>query len=235
VGSLPILSTSKPALVEAFQLPVNTSAHVNWHRMAQGVDVYAVIGGKMRPSPYGNNQEQQRLVDRERFRSVMGHFASGVTIITTRHKGIDYGLTASAVSSLSLDPPMLLICLNKASNTQKAIAQSQVFAVNILREDQSAMAQQFARSHPDKFGEVGVSYGDLGAPLLGGTLATIECRVTEEVTGGTHSVFLAEVHCAQAAEGMPLTYFRGRMGRFAYMNADAEASLWKDMQWEDAA
>lgn len=70
----------------------------------------------------------------------MGHFASGVTIITTRYEGIDYGLTASAVSSLSLAPPMLLICVNQTSHTQKAIAQSQVFAVNILRENQSALA-----------------------------------------------------------------------------------------------
>ena len=203
--------------------------------MAQDVGSCAVIGGKMELSPDRTTQEQHRLVDRERFRSVMGHFASGVTIITTRHEGIDYGLTASAVSSLSLDPPMLLICVNKTSNTQKAIAQSQVFAVNILQEHQSQVARHFASSRPQKFGGMSVSYGALGVPLLGDTLATIECRVTAEVTGGTHSVFLAEVKMAQAAEGMPLTYFRGRMGRFAFMSVDTEASLWRDMQWENAA
>src|SRR5258708_29761874 len=189
----------------------------------------------MEPSAPKPDQKLHRLVDRERFRSVMGDFASGVTIITARHEGIDYGLTASAVSSLSLDPPMLLICLNKTSNTQKAIAQSQVFAVNMLRETQSEVARQFASSHPDKFSGMSVSYGALGVPLLADTLATIECRVTAEVTGGTHSVFLAEVKTAQAAEGMPLTYFRGRMGRFVFMDVDAGASLWRDMQWEDAA
>ena len=186
-------------------------------------------------SPSTINPDHHRLVDRERYRSVMGHFASGVTIITTRHEGIDYGLTASAVSSLSLDPPMLLICVNKTSNTQKAIAQSQVFAVNILRENQSEVARQFASSRSDKVGGLSILYGELGAPLLGGALATIECRVTEEVTGGTHSVFLAEVKTAQAAEGMPLTYFRGRMGRFALMSGASGASLWRDMQWEDEA
>jgi 4-nitrophenol 2-monooxygenase / 4-nitrocatechol 4-monooxygenase, reductase component len=183
--------------------------------MEQDVGSCAVIGGTMELSPDRTTREQQRLADRERFRSVMGHFASGVTIITTRHEGIDYGLTASAVSSLSLDPPMLLICVNKASHTQKAIAQSQVFAVNILQEHQSEVARHFSSSHPDKFDGVSVSYGALGVPLLGDALATIECRVTEEVTGGTHSVFLAKVETAQAADGMPLTYFRGRMGRFA--------------------
>ena len=65
-------------------------------------------------------------------------------------------------------------------------------------------------------------------------LASIECRVVTEVTGGTHSVFLAEVHSAQATNGMPLTYFRGRMGHFAFMNTETEASLWKAMRWEDA-
>jgi flavin reductase (DIM6/NTAB) family NADH-FMN oxidoreductase RutF len=185
----------------------------------------------MRPSAYSSNQKYHHLANRERFQSVMGHFASGVTIITTRHAGIDYGLTANAVSSLSLSPPMLLICVNRMSNTQKAIAQSQVFAVNILRENQSEVARQFARSHPNKFGGMSVSYGELGVPLLGDVLATIECHVTEEVTGGTHAVFLAEVQNAQAAEGMPLTYFRGRMGHFEFMNTDSGASLWRDMQW----
>ena len=119
-------------------------------------------------------QHHHRLVDRERFRNVLGHFASGVTIISTRHEGIDYGLTASAVSSLSLDPPMLLICVNKTSNTRNAIEASGVFAVNILRENQSEVAKHFASSRPDKFGGVSVSYEALGVPLLGDVLATLE-------------------------------------------------------------
>lgn len=188
----------------------------------------------MEPSPDRTTKAQHQLVDRERMRSVMAHFASGVTIITTRHAGIDYGLTASAVCALSLDPPMLLICVNKTSNTQKAIAQSQVFAVNILRENQSEVARQFAGSNPQKFDEMRVSYGELGVPLLDDMLATIECRVVEIVSGGTHSVFLAEVEVAQATEGMPLTYFRGRMGHFTPLSGEKGAPLWRYMQWEDA-
>ncbi|HEY3992075.1 MAG TPA: flavin reductase family protein [Ktedonobacteraceae bacterium] len=178
-----------------------------------------------------NTQEDRRFVERGRFRHVMGHFASGIAIITTRHKGIDYGLTANAVSSLSLDPPMLLICVNKASNTQRAISQSQVFAVNILQEKQSEIARQFASSHTDKFGGRNISYGELDVPLLDDMLATLECRVIEEVTGGTHSVFLAEVQSAQAKEGMPLAYYRGKMGRFESTSVASEVSLWKNMQW----
>lgn len=188
----------------------------------------------MESTAFHTDQKQSRLVDRERFRSVIGHFASGVTVITTRHEGIDYGLTASAVSSLSLDPPMLLICVKRTSNTQEAIKASRVFSVNILREDQSEVARHFATSRPDKFVGVNVSYGTLGVPLLRDVLASIECRVVTEVTGGTHSVFLAEVHSAQATNGMPLTYFRGRMGHFAFMNTETEASLWRAMRWEDA-
>src|SRR5260370_2912438 len=112
----------------------------------------------MDPFVYRTTQEQHRLVDRERFRSVMGHFASGVTVITTRHEGIDYGLTASAVSSLSLDPPMLLISVNRTSNTQKTIAQSPVFAVNIFREHQSELCRHFARSRPQTVGAMRCSY-----------------------------------------------------------------------------
>ncbi len=181
------------------------------------------------------DQHHHYLVNRECFRSVMGHFASGVTIISTRHEGIDYGLTASAVSSLSLDPPMLLICVNKTSNTRNAIEASGVFAVNILRESQSEVARKFATSRSDKFTGLSISYGDLGVPLLDNMLATIECRVVESVSGGTHTVFLAEVEAAQAREGMPLTYFQGRMGHFTPMNGEKGASLWRNMQWEDAA
>jgi flavin reductase (DIM6/NTAB) family NADH-FMN oxidoreductase RutF len=192
-----------------------------------------VIGGNMDHSAYSHYGKPKRLedhngdrgIDQERYRSVIGRFASGVGVITTRHEGIDYGLTASAVTSVSLDPPMLLICLNKASNTQRAIAASQVFALNILHEQQSEIARRFASARPDKFVGLGVSYGESGVPLLDGMLATIECRVAEVISGGTHSIFLAKVEMAHATEGMPLTYFRGKMGRFASLNAEPETSL----------
>jgi 4-nitrophenol 2-monooxygenase / 4-nitrocatechol 4-monooxygenase, reductase component len=178
--------------------------------------------------------EGVRLVDRDVFRDVIGHFVTGVTVITTRHEGTDYGLTASAVSSLSLDPPMLLVCINRKSGTPHAISGAKVFAVNILREDQQAIAGQFATPHPEKFRGITVSYGELGIPLLADVLATIECRVVGEVTGGTHAVFLAEVQAAHANEGMPLTFFRGRMGRFVFPAHERKAPLWRDvLQWED--
>ncbi len=175
-----------------------------------------------------------QLVDREVFRDVIGHFASGVTVITTRDEGVNYGLTASAVSSLSMDPPMVLVCINKRTGTPKIISKVKVFAVNILREDQQVIARQFATPHPDKFREIPLTLGALGVPLLSNMLATIECRVVGEVTGGTHAVFLAEVQAAHAEEGMPLAYYRGRMGQFVFPPTESKAPLWRDvLQWED--
>jgi len=94
-----------------------------------------------------------------------------------------------------------------------------------LGEKQSEVARHFATSRPDKFADLSVSYGELGVPLLDDMLATIKYRVVEMVSGGTHTVFLAEVEVAKAREGMPLTYFRGRMGRFADIGGQHATSL----------
>jgi flavin reductase (DIM6/NTAB) family NADH-FMN oxidoreductase RutF/DNA-binding FadR family transcriptional regulator len=161
----------------------------------------------------GATREQRRSLAPDEFRDVIGHFASGVTVISTRHEGAPYGTTASAVSSLSLEPPMLLICMNKQSSTGAAVAAAGRFAVNILSEDQPDDAMRFASKGDDKFHGVALSEGELGVPLLENALATCECRIVEEVTGGTHTVFLAEVVRASARPGAPLAYFRGQFGR----------------------
>ena len=147
------------------------------------------------------------------FREVIGHFATGVTVITAFHEDIRYGTTASAVSSVSLEPPMLLICMNEQSSTGQAVATSGRFAVNILSESQTDAAARFGRKGVDKFRGLAVGLGLGAVPLLTDALATLECRVVDQVTGGTHVVFLAEVDRATAREGAPLTYFRGKFGR----------------------
>ena len=186
----------------------------------------------MDPTSQAKRSEGAQLVDREVFRQVIGHFASGVTIITTRDEAVNYGLTASAVSSLSLDPPMLLVCINRQTGTSQAIAKAKVFAVNILKENQQAIARQFATPHPNKFRDIPLTFGTLGVPLLPDMLATLECRVVEEATGGTHAVFLAEIQAAQAEEGMPLVYYRGRMGKYIF-SSEANPPLWwrNILQW----
>ncbi|MEH7084389.1 flavin reductase family protein [Neobacillus drentensis] len=154
------------------------------------------------------------LVDQEQFKQVIGHFASGVTIITVRNNDVDFGITASAVCSVSVDPPMLLVCVNKSTGTCHAISAAESFTVNIVSETQKELALRFARANTDKFEGTDFSYGELGNPVLGQTLATLECRVVEEVTGGTHSVFLGEVQKAYASDGEPLVYYRGKFGKF---------------------
>ena len=148
----------------------------------------------------------------DEFRTVVGHFLSGVTVITVDHGGRRYGTTASAFTSLSLDPPMVLICLNETSETGAAVLAAGHFAVNVLAHDQEELAIRFGRKGDDKFAGLPPIPGP-GDPLLPGVLATLECDVAEHTVGGTHRVFLAAVRRAHAAPGAPLGYYRGRFGR----------------------
>jgi flavin reductase (DIM6/NTAB) family NADH-FMN oxidoreductase RutF len=159
-------------------------------------------------------QPASERCDEQVFRDVIGHFTTGVTIVTARHDGVDYGVTVSAVSSLSLEPPMLLVCLNRVSRTQGAVDRQGAFAVNILGAGQADLARRFATNSDDKFDGLRTGYGDLGHPLLEDALAHVECRVVERAVGGTHTVFLAEVVRAERFEGEPLVYYRGQFGGF---------------------
>jgi flavin reductase (DIM6/NTAB) family NADH-FMN oxidoreductase RutF len=154
-----------------------------------------------------------RELSSDEFRHVIGHFASGVTVVTTLLGETPYGTTASAVTSLSLEPPMVLIAMNTESATGAAIAQQGSFAINILGEEHGELAVNFARKGGDKFADVKLAPGQLAGPLLVDALAHVECRVTEQVTAGTHIVFIAEALVASARPGAPLAYFRGRFGR----------------------
>jgi flavin reductase (DIM6/NTAB) family NADH-FMN oxidoreductase RutF len=160
-----------------------------------------------------HDQHMTLSCDKDVFRDVIGHFATGVTIITARREGTDYGLTVSAVTSLSLEPPMMIVCVNKTSRTLAAIRSSGTFGVNILGEHQGDLAERFATNRDDKFDGIRVVYSDFGNPLLEEALAHLECGVIQEVTGGTHSIFLAVVQRAERFEGSPLAYFRGKFGR----------------------
>src|SRR4051812_7358127 len=110
---------------------------------------------------------EARSLSSDEFRDVISHFASGVTVITAHHGGRSFGTTASAVTSLSLDPPMLLICMNKQSETGRAVADSKRFAVNILGANQVDLAERFAQKGGDKFAGVAVTAGKRGEPAFG--------------------------------------------------------------------
>lgn len=151
-------------------------------------------------------------LDSAAFRDVIGRFASGVTVITTAVHDELFGATASAVTSLSDSPPMLLICLNSASSTAGAVTESGRFAVNVLAEDHADLALNFASRSPDKFANSAFTRHD-ELPLLSGAIAHLVCDVFEQTRGGTHIVFLARVVHAVAFPGHPLAYFRGAFGR----------------------
>ena len=144
------------------------------------------------------------------FRNVISRFLTGVTVITTRHAGGMQGITASAVASLSVEPPRLLVCLNRQSSTRGAIADAGRFVVNVLGAGQEALALHFAAKSPDKFATLPFSLDAHGLPRLPGAIAALGCRVVDEFDGGTHSIFLGEVEDATHAPGAPLGYFRGR-------------------------
>src|ERR1700733_1020145 len=149
-------------------------------------------------------------VDKDEFRSALSHFASSVTVVTAR--GADQtpcGLTVSAFSSLSLEPPLILICIEKRASIHEHLKEGSYFAVNILAEDQEIISRRFASKDPERFSGVGYSPSPAGAPFLDGALAHIECRVVSAYEGGDHTIFLGEVETAGTKEGKPLIYFRG--------------------------
>lgn len=165
--------------------------------------------------------ESHPTVDGRHFRRVVGHLASGVTVVTTADGGTRFGMTASSVTSLSADPALMLACLNNSGPTAAAVARSGRYVVNVLGEGNGALAKHFAAPSLDKFDGVALRGGLLEAPLLDEALAHIECEVVQRFTGGTHSIFVGRVVAASAGEGRPLTYFRGGFGRFALAEEDA--------------
>lgn len=126
-------------------------------------------------------------------------------------------MTASSVTSLSMDPPMMLVCINRAAPMAASVSAAGCFSINVLSEQGAALAHRFATPSEDKFRGVPTVEGLHGMPLLEDALAHLECEVVEEVVGGTHSIFLGRVLRARAAaRGEPLAYFRGKFGRFQF-------------------
>lgn len=149
-------------------------------------------------------------IDKNELRRVMGHFATGVTVITAlRKSGEMHGLTANAFTSVSLVPPLLLVCVDKNAESYPCFDETRVFTVNILAHDQEALSRKFAVSGGEKFQGVAYHTGANGAPILDGALAYVECKVVQAFDGGDHTIYLGEIEQAEAREGKPLMFFRG--------------------------
>ncbi len=149
-------------------------------------------------------------IDKNELRRVMGHFATGVTVITTFSKnGNLHGLTANAVTSVSLEPPLVLICVDKKAESYPCFEDSKCFTVNLLAEGQEDISRRFAVSGGPKFEGINCRPGANGAPILGETLGYIECKVVAAYDGGDHTIYLGEVQEAETREARPLLFFRG--------------------------
>jgi flavin reductase (DIM6/NTAB) family NADH-FMN oxidoreductase RutF len=144
------------------------------------------------------------------FRHALSRFASGVSVVTTRDgSGRPHGITVSAFSSLSLDPPLVLICIEKITASHYAFLESEAFIVNILNADQRDLSEQFAAPAADKFRDREFEAGLEGIPRLKTALAAIECRLNAAHDGGDHTIFVGLVEHVTARDGDPLLYFRG--------------------------
>lgn len=149
-------------------------------------------------------------VSADEFRAALSRFASGVTVVTTKDADGDlHGITVSAFSSVSLEPPLVLICIEKKAGSHDAITQSGKFAVNFLDSTQLSLSERFAAQITDKFEGPEMSMNIDGIPILSGCIAHLECIVKQAYDGGDHTIFIGEVENTATHDGDPLLYFRG--------------------------
>lgn len=163
----------------------------------------------------GVSHQNVHSFDSAKYRQVLGHFPTGVTVITSMFEGAPVGLAVGSFSSLSLEPPTVLFCPGKQSSSWPKIQATGTFCVNILAEDQEDVSRVFASSTTDKFAEVGWRRSGNGSPLLDGALAFIDCTVADVVESGDHYIVVGAVQDLDVRqEGGPLVFFRGGYGRY---------------------
>jgi flavin reductase (DIM6/NTAB) family NADH-FMN oxidoreductase RutF len=144
------------------------------------------------------------------FRQLLGRFATGVTVLTTRSPGGEpIGMTASSVASVSLDPPLVLVSVDRRHEMHAALEAAQHFVLNILAADQEALSRRFAADEPNRFGGVGFHPNKQGIAVLDGVLAHIECEKQTAIPAGDHTVFIGLVVGGSVTDRRPLLYYRG--------------------------
>jgi flavin reductase (DIM6/NTAB) family NADH-FMN oxidoreductase RutF len=154
-------------------------------------------------------------VDTAHFRAVLGHFATGIVVVTGVLNGVPYGLTCQSFVSLSLDPGLVAFSPSKRSSSWKRIQESGAFCANVLTEDQEDVSRVFATSGADKFRGVGWRPSETGSPILQDVLAWVDCRIEARYDAGDHDIIVGRVVDLEAApRGRPLLAYRGGYGRF---------------------
>jgi flavin reductase (DIM6/NTAB) family NADH-FMN oxidoreductase RutF len=161
--------------------------------------------------------EKKTLVppDAKALRQTLGRFATGVTVITTTGEdGERYGMTANSLTSVSLEPPLLLVCFSWGTRTADAVLESRKFGVNILSGRQLAISKRFSTQGADHFADVQTEDGPLGVPLISNSVAQLVCTVSQEIEAGDHVIVVGEIVHAYFRDGQPLCFFGGSYGDF---------------------
>jgi flavin reductase (DIM6/NTAB) family NADH-FMN oxidoreductase RutF len=149
-------------------------------------------------------------IDPAEFRQLLGRFATGVTVITMHlPDGSPGGMTANSLASVSLEPPLVSVCIDHAAQLSPPLLASPGFVINILAADQESLSRRFAAQHRDRFDGVGYHTSPGGQPVLSGVLAWIECAPHATAAGGDHTIVIGRVVGGGTTEGSPLVYFRG--------------------------
>jgi flavin reductase (DIM6/NTAB) family NADH-FMN oxidoreductase RutF len=156
-------------------------------------------------------------VSNDEFRAALGRFASGVTVVTCKDAddGL-HGITVSAFCSVSLNPPMILVCIDNRSSSLEHLAEGRHFAVNILSEEQQHLSQKFASRDPNRFGGVDFQASEAtGSPLLDRAIAHLGCRAVHNYPAGDHTIIVGEVEVIQVSDDRPLLYCHGGYQKLA--------------------
>jgi 3-hydroxy-9,10-secoandrosta-1,3,5(10)-triene-9,17-dione monooxygenase reductase component len=159
--------------------------------------------------------DESSTFDAAKFRQVLGHFPTGVTVITSMHEGRPIGMAIGSFASLSLDPPQVLFCAGKQSSSWPKVEAHGAFCVNILADDQEDVSRVFASKADDKFAEIGWKHSGNNCPVIDGVLAYIDCSIDNVIESGDHHIVIGGVSDLDVRhEGGPLLFFRGGYGRF---------------------
>ncbi len=147
--------------------------------------------------------------DSRKQRQVLGHFATGVTVVTTDGAAGSHGMTANAFASLSLNPPLIMVAVDKRAAMLEFLQKNRCFAVNILSLDQEHLSRRFAVPGPKDFSDLDVSTAATGSPILADAVAYLDCRVHDILPGGDHEIFVGEILAGDFQGGDPLLYYAG--------------------------
>lgn len=165
------------------------------------------------PRPY--NSFTTMRFDSMLQRRIMSRFVTGVTVVTTRREDKLWGMTANGILSLSLDPPLILVSVDRRNQMHASISEGKCFAVNILTDDQQDVSQRFATRGYKDFESVALTTAETGAPILADALAYVDCRLVEIVAGGDHDMFIGEIVAGDVGVGDPLVFYSGNYVRLA--------------------